>query len=37
VTVRDLAAAAFVLVALVVGSLDNGDRDQERHAPAQHR
>lgn len=30
VTVRDVAVAAFVLAAFVVGQLDNGDRGHER-------
>jgi hypothetical protein len=34
VTVRDLAAGAFVLAALVWGQLDNGDRAQEPQAGA---
>lgn len=34
VTLRDVAVAAFVLAAFVVGQLDNGDRAQEPQGAA---
>jgi hypothetical protein len=34
VTLRDLAVAAFVLAAFLVGQLDNGDRAHERQGAA---